>query len=75
MRLKLNLMGTLKVKAPPDGSLDLPNGGTINDVLGALDIPADSVQIVMVNSKPQGDRTHQLVDGDELTILPPVGGG
>jgi len=75
MRLRLNLMGTLKAKSTEDGALNLPDGGTINDVLGALDIPADSVQIVMVNSKPQGDRTHQLADGDELTILPPVGGG
>ena len=75
MNLKLNLMGALKAKSPVGNQIDLPDVSCINDVLAALDIEAVYVQIVMVNGKPQPDRTAPLADGDELTFLAPVGGG
>ena len=75
MRLRVKLMGALKAKAPAGGTLELPEDATIAAVLEALNIDSNSVHIVIVNNKPQGDRSHALSADDELTILPPVGGG
>ena len=75
MQLKLTLMGALKAKAPKENPCEYADGASIDDVLVALDIAAGQVQIVMVNGKPQPDRTVALADGDELTFVAPVGGG
>ena len=75
MEIQLKLMGTLKQKTPADGSLQLPEGSVIADVLHQLEIPLDSVQVFTVNGRLVRDKQHQLVAGDELSILPPVGGG
>ncbi len=75
MRIKLTLMGALKGKSPPDHQLELSDGASISDVLDALGIEPQRVQIVMRNNKPAPDRGVPLEDGDELTIVPPVGGG
>lgn len=68
-------MGGLKAKAPEGGAIELPESATINDALTALEIEPAQIQIAMHNGKPAPDRTRELADGDELTILPPVGGG
>ena len=75
MKLQVKLMGPLKAKTPEGGTLDLSDGASINDVLAALDIPSNHVQMVMVNGKPQPNRDTSLYADDELTILAPVGGG
>ncbi|MFQ5732638.1 MAG: MoaD/ThiS family protein [Planctomycetaceae bacterium] len=75
MQLKLNLMGALKTKSPPDNRLETADAACINDVLAALEIADHQVQVVIVNGKPQPDRQRPLADGDELTVVAPVGGG
>lgn len=75
MQLKLTLMGALKAKSPDGNRLEITDGATINDVVAALDIKPEQVQIVMVNGKPKPDRSVVLADGDELTFVAPVGGG
>lgn len=68
-------MGFLKGKTPADGAMQLSEGGTIEDVLQALEIAAESVQVFTVNGNFVRDRKQTLSDGDELMVLPPVGGG
>ena len=75
MQVRVTLMGALKAKSPQGGAVDVPEGATIDDVLAALDIEPQAVQIVMVGGKPQPDRRTTISAGDELTIVPPVGGG
>ena len=75
MRVKLKLMGVLKQKTPDDGAVELPDGATIEDALRALDIPVDSVQVFTVNGQLERDRARLLEQDDELSVLPPVGGG
>lgn len=75
MNVKLNLMGALKAKSPEGGRLEVAQGASIDDVLAALDIEPAQVQIVMVNGRPQPDRQTAVDDGDELTVVAPVGGG
>jgi sulfur carrier protein ThiS len=75
MEIAVKLMGLLRDKAPPQGKIQIPEGATIADALAALDIPADSVQVFTVNGKLERNQQRPLAGGDELTILPPVGGG
>ena len=75
MQVRVNLMGALKAKAPEGNMLELPEGATINDVLQCLDISAPQIQIAMVNNRPRPNRDHALSPDDELTLVPPVGGG
>ena len=75
MRIRIKLMGMLKDRAPADGQLELDDGGTITDALQHLEIPVDSVQVFTVNVNLELDKCRELSDDDELTVLPPVGGG
>lgn len=75
MRIDLKLMGLLKDKAPAGGGLELPDGATVADLFGQLDVPLDSAYVVSINGSLERDRQHQLTDGDQVTIIPPVGGG
>ena len=68
-------MGLLQSKAPPGDTLEMHSGATIEDALRSLDIAVDSVQVFTVNGALERDRNRVLDDDDELTILPPVGGG
>ena len=68
-------MGMLKDQTPADGALELADDATIQDALVALNVPVDSVHVFMVNGTLEKDKTRTLVAGDELTVLPPVGGG
>lgn len=75
MQVRVNLMGGLKDKTPEGNVLKVPDGAGIEAVLKQLDIDPVQVQIVMVNNKPQPDRSKPLNPDDELTVLAPVGGG
>jgi sulfur carrier protein ThiS len=75
MQIRVKLMGILKDKAPSDGVIELSAEASIEDALGVLDIPVESVQVFTVNGKLVRDRTRSLAADDELTVLPPVGGG
>ncbi len=75
MQIRVKLMGMLKSKAPPGERLELPDGASIADALAKLGIDASSVQAFTINGALVRDRGRTLADGDELTVLPPVGGG
>ena len=75
MIVQLKLMGMLKDKSPENGQIQVPDHGTITTVLEALDIPLDSVQVFTLNGALERDKSRVLSADDELTILPPVGGG
>ncbi|MBP90304.1 MAG: molybdopterin synthase sulfur carrier subunit [Planctomycetaceae bacterium] len=75
MKIQLKLMGVLKDKTPEDGSLELVDGSTVEDTLRALDIDTERVQVFTVNGSLERDRARVLAEGDELSVIPPVGGG
>ena len=75
MIVRVKLMGTLKAKSPPGGTLELAAGATIGDALLALHIDPNSVQVFTVNGSLERNRERKLAANDELSILPPVGGG
>lgn len=75
MNVRVKIMGVLKDKTPSGDALEVPDGATIKDVLVALDVPVERVQMCTVNGDLEADRGRVLSDDDELTVIPPVGGG
>ena len=75
MRIRLKLMGLLKAGTPAGGVLDVPDGATIEDALRVLAIAPPGNAVISVNGRIERDRTRTLAADDELTVIPPVGGG
>ena len=75
VEIQVKLMGMFKDKTPADGQLELPENASVATALEALDIASDSVQVLTINGNMVRDRSHTLSDGDQMTLIPPVGGG
>ena len=75
MLVRVKLMGLLKEKTPPGGTLELSSGMSISHALDELEIPVDGVHVFTVNGQLVRDKTRVLAEDDELTVLPPVSGG
>lgn len=75
MEIQVKLMGMLRRKSPPDDTLELPDGTTIQQALEALDIAPEQVQVVLINDRPQRDKSQPLQPGDQMTVLALVGSG
>ena len=75
MRIRLKLMGVLKARTPEGGVLEVAEGATIEDALHALGLAPQATHAVTVNGQLARDRRRVLAPDDELTIIPPVGGG
>ena len=75
MEIEVKLMGMLKERTPDGGRLSLPLSATIADALEALAIDAPPSYNFSVNGQLERNRARSLCDGDQLTVLPPVGGG
>ncbi|MBP62152.1 MAG: molybdopterin synthase sulfur carrier subunit [Planctomycetaceae bacterium] len=75
MQITVKLMGFLKEKTPPGNTITLVDPTTVEELLNALDVPSELVQVTTINGSFEQDRSRQLADGDELSVIPPVGGG
>jgi len=77
MELEIKLFATLRpyIKGVcDDGSLEVPDGTTVADVVALLKLPDEQVRLIFVNGRHQG-REQVLHDSDRVGIFPPVGGG
>ena len=75
MQIRLKLMGMLKSRTPAGSALDVADGATIDDVLRALEISPQTIKIYTVNGQFERNRGRALAANDELSVIPPVGGG
>ena len=75
MKIQVKLMGVLKEKTPVDGQLQLPESATVATALETLEITADNVQVLTINGSMMRNHGKALCEGDQLTVIPPVGGG
>ncbi|HKZ04839.1 MAG TPA: MoaD/ThiS family protein [Methylomirabilota bacterium] len=79
MKVRLRLFATLAQYLPSDADGDgvtlvLPDGARVSDALSALRIPAREEYVIAVNGAHR-EGNARLVDGDEVTLFPPLSGG
>ena len=55
--------------------LELSDGARVGDVWAALGLGEEPPGLVYAVNKAYADRDAQLVDGDEVALIPPVSGG
>jgi len=75
MQVRVKLMGMLKARTPSGGVVEVADSATIDDVLRALDIAPQTIKVFTVNGAFERDRSRVLMANDELSVIPPVGGG
>ena len=79
MNVEVICFGAMREYLPEGGDgrstvLDLPDGSSVADVVGALGAPDRLVHAVLVNSEPSGlDRS--LKESDQITLMPHYSGG
>lgn len=74
MKINVRLFATLRDGRGKLLDLEVREGSTVLDVLEMLKINQDEIAILLVNGR-DGGVDVQLVDGDNLSLFPPVGGG
>jgi molybdopterin converting factor small subunit len=80
MQIELELFGTLRDKVKDRlpggrGAIELPEGSTIEQLAGELQIAIVPNCVVMVNGQMERDRNRKLEAGAKVTLIPPVAGG
>ena len=79
MRVSVKLYATLRKYRPDLGHgeaayLELPDGSTLQDVLGILGIGQDEMKRCFVNAVAQ-EPDYVLHEGDDVVMFPPIAGG
>ncbi len=77
MRIEIRLQLSFKDKAPHGENLfhlEAAPGTTVAEVLKALAIPDSTPKVIIVNGRA-AQPSRELMDGDRLTLFPPVAGG
>ncbi len=75
MRVSVSLCAILRDRdGCHEDDLEVTEGATLEDALGALRLPPTREWIACVNGRPSADATP-LADGDSLYVFLPVSGG
>jgi len=74
MLIAVRCFGSLAGLGPDRVELNLPEGATVADALAALNLPAGTQAMPMLDGGPAGPGTA-LEDGAVLDLLPIVDGG
>ena len=76
MEISVRLFAGLRERAGTGRrQLELPDGATVADVWGALELGDEPGGLVYAVNRTYEDRSHPLADGDEVGLIPPVSGG
>jgi sulfur-carrier protein len=74
MILEVRLFATLRENRGKVLKLEVASGVTGAEIIASLDIIKEDVAIFLINGR-DGVLETPLVEGDVLSIFPPVGGG
>lgn len=74
MKITVKLYAVLQLGRFKERELDCPAGSQVVDIVDRLGLPAEHVDILLVNGR-HVDREYMLQDGDILALLPMVEGG
>ncbi len=77
MQIKVALFSVFREKLPRENHgrtvIELPEGGTLGDLLSKLEI--NIMAVCSLNGKLEYDLATALKDGDEVQVFRPIGGG
>ncbi|MBU4564989.1 MAG: MoaD/ThiS family protein [Desulfarculus sp.] len=77
MDINLKLLVGLKKHSPtgePEFTMQVPQGTTVEQVLGGLGIAQERAKVVLVNGR-QAQSGQPLQSGDLVVVFPPMEGG
>lgn len=79
MKVSIECFGALKDHLPESATgnratLELDDGGTLADLIGALGAPQRLVHAALIDGRRAG-LEDRLSDGAEVTLMPPFTGG
>jgi molybdopterin converting factor small subunit len=74
MDIKVRLFATLRENRGKELIINFPHGSTPVDIIEKLNIAKDEVAILLINGR-DGQFNVELIEGDTVSIFPPVGGG
>jgi len=74
MNIKVRLFATLRENRDKELIMNLPNGSRPMEIIEKLNIAKEEIAILLINGR-DGEFIVELVEGDTVSIFPPVGGG
>lgn len=74
VRIRVKLYGVFRMGRFKEETLEIPDGTQVDKVVEHLGLPRHLLGIVLVNGRHSGVDAV-LCDGDELSLLPLLGGG
>lgn len=77
MRVEVRLLLSFEEKTPHGSTpfdLELPPGSTVAQALKSLSIPVSAPKVIIVNGRV-ANPDRELIEGDQITVFPPVEGG
>jgi MoaE-MoaD fusion protein len=74
VKVRVRLFAGLRERAGW-GERELEVDGSVSDVWGALGLGEEPAGLLYAVNKEYADRDHQLAEGDEVAVIPPVSGG
>ena len=76
MQISVRLFAGLRERAGlARRALDLPDGATVGDVWGRLELGDEPAGLLYAVNREYAAADLALVDGDEVAVIPPVSGG
>jgi len=73
MNVKIKLFASLRKFGPDEQVVELPENATIDDAINSLNIP--KIALLKIVNGEHRPAIHQLKEGDELALFPPIAGG
>jgi len=73
MNVKIKLFASLRKFGPDEQVVELSENATIDDAINSLNIP--KIALLKIVNGEHRPAIHQLKEGDELALFPPIAGG
>jgi molybdopterin converting factor small subunit len=74
MKIEVRLFATFREGRDKKQFLEFEHNVTTRNIINMLNIKAEEVAILLINGR-DGEVDRELVDGDVISLFPPVGGG
>lgn len=74
MKIEVRLFATFRHGRDKKQFLEFEHSVTTRNIVNMLNIEAEEVAILLINGR-DGELDRELIDGDVISLFPPVGGG